>query len=288
MAGGNGDGDGAAPIGPDDLQAWVDGRLPPGRRAGVEAWLAANPEAAARLRRMAAQREALRTALRPKHDEPLPARLRVASLAAVRRRRRRQALRRVAAACAWLGLGGALGWAGHAGLADRAAERPAAAPGAAPRPVAADAIAAHRVFVADAGRPVEVAAAQEAQLVRWLSNRLGRPLVAPDLGPLGYRLMGGRLLPSAAGEPAAQLMYEDAGGTRLTVYLRADRAGGTGTEFRYAGDAAQGVHAFWWVDHGFGYAVSAEGIDRAGLLRAAEAVYRQVLPGGAAAPGRSP
>ncbi len=183
--------------------------------------------------------------------------------------------RRVAAVCGWLAVGGAAGWAGHGLLLDRPAG-PATAVASAPRPMVAEAIAAHLVFAADTGRPVEVAAAQEAQLVRWLSNRLGRPLVAPDLGPLGYRLMGGRLLAGAAGDPAAQLMYEDAGGARLTVYLRADHAGGTGAEFRYAGDAAQGVAAFWWVDRGFGYAVSAEGLDRAALLRAAEAVHRQV------------
>ena len=121
--------------------------------------------------------------------------------------------------------------------------------------------------------------------MRWLSDRLGRPLAAPDLGPLGYRLMGGRLLAGAAGDPAAQLMYEDAAGARLTVYLRADRAGGAGAGFRHAGDAARGVAAFWWVDRGFGYAVSAEGLDRAALLRAAEAVHRQT--GRDPAPARS-
>lgn len=269
---------GCVPIGEDDLQAWVDGRLSPGRRVEAEAWLAANPEAAARLRGMTAQRETLRAALRPKHDEPVPARLRVANLNAARRQARRQEMRRVAAAVAWLAVGGALGWAGHGMLPDRVPDQPAAL-ASAPRPMVAEAIAAHRVFAADLGRPVEVAAAQEAQLVRWLSNRLGRPLMAPDLAPLGYRLMGGRLLAGAAGDPAAQLMYEDAGGARLTVYLRADHAGGSGTEFRYAGDAAQGVAAFWWVDRGFGYAVSAEGLDRAALLRAAEMVHRQVTQG---------
>lgn len=263
------------PIGEDDLQAWIDGRLPADRRTEVEAWLAANPEAAARLRGMAAQRDTLRAALQAKHDEPVPARLRVANLVAQRRRARWQGLRRIAATCAWLALGTALGWAGHGLLLPaRAPDR--APPAASPRPMVAEALAAHRVFAADMGRPVEVAAAQEAQLVRWLSNRLGRTLAAPDLAPLGYRLMGGRLLAGAAGDPAAQLMYEDTGGARLTIYLRADRAGGTGTEFRYAGDAAQEVAAFWWVDRGFGYAVAAEGLDRAALLHLAETVHRQV------------
>lgn len=268
------------PIGEDDLQAWIDGRLPAGRRAEVEAWLTANPEAAARLRGMAAQRETLRAALQTKHDEPVPARLRVANLVAMRRRTRWQGLRRIAATCAWLALGGALGWAGHGLLPDGAPDRAILA--ASPRPMVAEALAAHRVFAADTGRPVEVAAAQETQLVRWLSNRLGRALTAPDLASLGYRLMGGRLLAGAAGDPAAQLMYEDAGGARLTIYLRADRAGGTGTEFRYAEGAANSVAAFWWVDRGFGYAVAAEGLNRTALLHLAEAVHRQVV--GAADP----
>jgi anti-sigma factor RsiW len=140
--------------------------------------------------------------------------------------------------------------------------------------VAAEAVAAHRVFVPDARRPVEVPVAQEAQLVQWLSNRLGRRLAAPDLTSLGLQLVGGRLLPGAAGQPAAQLMYQDTKGERLTLYLRADSAQQE-TAFRFTEDPASNVAAFWWVDRGFGYAVTAK-MDRAALLRAAEAVYRQV------------
>ena len=170
---------------------------------------------------------------------------------------------------AWLVIGGVAGWAGH-GLV------PQGATVTAMRPMVAEALSAHRVFAADVARPVEVAAAQEAQLVGWLSNRLGRPLVAPDLVPLGYSLLGGRLLAGAAGDPAAQLMYAGPGAERLTVYLRTDRAGGAGTEFRFAEVPAQGVTAFWWVDQRFGFAVAAEGLERAALQRVAESVHRQV------------
>lgn len=100
--------------------------------------------------------------------------------------------------------------------------------------------------------------------------------VAPDLAPLGYSLLGGRLLAGAAGDPAAQLMYAGPGAERLTVYLRADRAGGAGTEFRFAEVPAQGVAAFWWVDRGFGFAVAADGLEREALQRVAESVQRQV------------
>ncbi|MBR0644529.1 anti-sigma factor family protein [Plastoroseomonas hellenica] len=254
----------AMPVGEDDLQAWVDGRLPPERRTAVDAWLAANPVAAARFRAMAAQREMLRDALRPHHDAPMPARLRVANLLAARREAQGRGQRRIAAAAAWLVLGGVLGWAGNALLPQRE------------RPMVTEALAAHAVFAADAGRPVEISVAQEAQMLRWLSDRLGRPLVVPELGPAGYRLMGGRLLAGATGDPAAQLMYEGPRGARLTLYLRADRAGGAGAEFRYAEGTANSVTAFWWVDRGFGYAVAAEGLNRAALLHLAEAVHRQV------------
>jgi anti-sigma factor RsiW len=266
MPGGTGE---AAPVGEHDKQAWVDGRLPPDRRKEVEAWMAANPDEAARLRAMAADREALRAALRFKAEEPVPPRLRVDSIAAAPRAPRRPVLRRVAAACGWLALGAAAGWGGRGVLFTDPSRN-------APPGVVAEAIAAHRVFVADARRPVEVAAEQEAQLVRWLSNRLARPLTAPDLAHLDYRLIGGRLLPGADGNPAAQLMYERPGGARLTVYLRADPAGGGETAFHYAENLAQGLAAFWWVDRGFGYAVSAEDTDRTALLRAAEAVHRQL------------
>jgi len=73
---------GPLPIGEDDLQAWIDERLTPARRAEVEAWLTANPETAARMRATAEQRLVLRGTLQAKHDEPVPARLRVSNLMA--------------------------------------------------------------------------------------------------------------------------------------------------------------------------------------------------------------
>ena len=42
----------------------------------------------------------------------------------------------------------------------------------------------------------------------------------PDLSPLGYRLLGGRLLATEHGGAAALFVYDDADGHRLTVLLR--------------------------------------------------------------------
>lgn len=247
-------------IGEDDLQALVDGRLPAQRRDAVDAWLAEHPDQAHRVATYRSQREALRDRLSFKVEEPIPARLRVASLLAERRRRNLRRLGAVAAAACWLGLGTLLGWYAAVEL------RPVAG---APL-VAADALLAHRTFVREPRHPVEVRA-EEEHLVRWLSNRVGRPLRAPELGALGWRLMGGRLLP-AGGGPAAQLMYEAEGGRRLTIYVRADGSGQT-TEFRRIeqGD----LQAFYWLDHGFSYAIATTS-GGSSLLPVAEAVYQQL------------
>ena len=117
-------------------------------------------------------------------------------------------------------------------------------------------------------------AREEAHLVSWLSKRLGAPLRAPHLSDAGYELVGGRLLPGEAG-PAAQFMYQDTRGNRLTLYVRTTADGNHETAFRYAQESKVGV--FYWVDGPFGYALSGE-LERPQLLRVAESVYRALNP----------
>jgi anti-sigma factor RsiW len=249
------------PIGEDDIQAAVDGRIDARRGPVVQDYLAKNPKAASRVDTLRAQRAELRARLAAKAEEPIPARLRIAHLHAAQRHRRGARLLRAAAVLALLVIGGAAGWT----LRDFTHPVPALAG------MTRDAIAAHRVFVVERRHPVEVAASEEAHLVQWLSNRLGRKLTAPDLAAQGWRLVGGRLLSYDSG-PAAQLMYEDGAGQRMTVYLRAGDERG-GAEFRYA--ESDGVGAFWWVDGGLGYAVSGPA-DRHRLFALAEAIHAQV------------
>jgi anti-sigma factor RsiW len=131
------------------------------------------------------------------------------------------------------------------------------------------------VYSRDARRPVEVAADQEQQLVAWLSKRLGASVHAPHLAALGYELIGGRLLPGERG-PVAQFMYQDGAGQRLTLYVTHDAPAPQGapeTAFRFGRDGP--VNVFYWVDRGFGYAMSG-GSDRAELMRVSQEVYRQL------------
>ena len=135
--------------------------------------------------------------------------------------------------------------------------------------------------------------AQQAHLVQWLSKRLGRPLKVPLLTAQGYELVGGRLLPGDTGA-RAQFMYQNGAGERVTLYLGAlapaaaakpsRSAGPAGpttpptpqpadTAFRFTQEGP--VPGFYWMDQGFGYALSGQ-LSRPALQVLATAVYQQL------------
>jgi len=262
------------PIGEDHLQAWVDGRLAPEDIEAVEIYFAAHPELRERWSQYAEQKEELRAAFARPAEEPIPARLRVARLMAVQRRRHYRQFARIAAAVALLIVGGIGGWGAH----DLLPALTSSASAVLASSVFDDAIAAHRTFSVETRHPVEVGVNEEARLVQWLSKRLGHQLTVPDLSALGFRLMGGRLLPADSG-PAAWFMYEDGKGIRLSCYyLVVDGAGETEFQFR----EQNGISAFYWVDDGLAYAIAANA-PRDQLLKVAEIVYQQNSPDGAKA-----
>jgi anti-sigma factor RsiW len=245
------------PVTEAELHAYLDGQLEEARRVTVEAYLAANPAEAERVRAYARQNEQLHTLFDSVLGEPVPEALRSQPVRRVPSRLRYAALL-VAAV-----IGGVLGWAlrGEQALTVTAN-------------LPQQAALAHLVYAPEIQHPVEVSAREEAHLVSWLSKRLGAPVHAPQLTDAGYELVGGRLLPGAKG-PAAQFMYQDVRGNRLTLYVRTTSEGNRETAFRYAKEDKLGV--FYWVDGPFGYALSGE-IERSQLLRVAESVYRKLNP----------
>jgi anti-sigma factor RsiW len=247
----------------DVLHAYVDGQLPAAERAAVEAHLAAHADDAARVQAWRAQNEALHALFDPVLAEPHA--LRVGRAAPPLPARSAWAL------AASLVLGVAVGAAGHAWLSSPAATR------AQPMPIARQAALAHAAYGPEVRHPVEVGAQEEQHLVAWLSKRLAAPLKAPDLQASGFRLLGGRLLPTT-GElgdaPVALLMYENAHGKRLTLLVR--RAADSGdTAFRFT---AQGsTQVFYWIDGPFGYALAGDiGRDELGVV--ARRIYQQLNP----------
>jgi anti-sigma factor RsiW len=147
-------------------------------------------------------------------------------------------------------------------------------PQIAPVSFARQAAVAHAVYAPEVRHPVEVTANEEEHLVGWLSKRLGTTLKAPKLAPLGYELVGGRLLSGLQG-PVAQFMYQDGRGQRLTLYVSKQRGEPRDTAFRFSQEDR--VSVFYWVDGNYGYALSGE-VKRDQLLQVAEVVYKQLNP----------
>jgi anti-sigma factor RsiW len=249
-----------------ELHAWVDGRLPGERRRAVEAALAADGALAARAGAWRAQNEEIRALFGAVADEPVPARLRPQRIATARRRRRW--LVPLAASVVWLAVGLAGGWVAHQRLGDGGAAEDAT------QHVASQAVSAHRVYAGEVLHPVEVFADQEAHLVKWLSKRLDHPIRTPDLTPLGFSLVGGRLLPAEGGAAAAQFMYEDSSGRRVTVYA-SQYESGQETAFRY--QEMGGVGAFIWLDPDMGYAIAGR-LPREPLQDISKVVYETFDP----------
>lgn len=243
-----------------ELHAYADGRLDAARRTEVEAWLSEHPEMRQAVAEWRLQGERLLRAFDPVLDEAVPARLAEAA-----RPSRRLPPLRLAAAIAWLAVGGVVGYAvrGHTPPIPQSSA-------SLPRQAAL----AHAVFSPEVRHPVEVGAAEETHLVAWLSKRLGAALKPPRLSAQGFDLVGGRLLPGEAG-PVAQFMYQDARGQRLTLYVQRDAQENAETAFRYARE--NGIGVFYWLDGRFGYALSGE-MEKPELLRIATAVYQQLNP----------
>jgi anti-sigma factor RsiW len=256
------------PVTENDLHAYADGLLTPGRRVEVDAHLEATPDDAARIAAWRRLNENLHSAFDGELDRAVPQEWTAPPRPTPWQSFRAwQGTRSAAAAAAvvLLFVGAAGGWI---------ARGPESAPqtaGPGPSQIAYYAARAYDAYAQEVRHAVEVPGDQEEHLVRWLSNRMGAPVKAPNLGTVGYKLMGGRLLPSGR-TLAAQFMYEDPSGARLTLYVKSGMKGDE-TAFQYREDG--GVAVFFWVDGPFGYALAGR-LSRESLLRAAQTVYTQI------------
>ena len=254
-------------INEDDLHAYVDGRLDAARSLQVERYLEQNPGAAARIAAYIEQSHDLRAAFADAAAKPEFAVITEPS---------RETSHRMGGPSPWLSVAAAILLAfivgGGGGWLVRDQMTPPQLGGVAA--LTQEAVANHLVYTEDHGRPVELAADREADLIRWLSKRLNTQLIVPDLKSAGYQFMGGRLVATDHG-PAAMLMYVDASGDRLTVFTRPmprDKR-----NMKTVPVSADGISGFAWICDGLGYSVLATdaGTD---LRSVADAVRRQVDP----------
>ena len=242
-----------------DLHAYVDKQLSPARRAEVEDYLKRHPEAVAEIAAIRQLNAALHSLSDAVLAEPIPATIQLPWS-------KQRLLLRAAAVMAWISLGTVLGWSLNSlvGLESATPMEVLVKPAA----------FAHVVYTAEIMHPVEVGAENEQHLIAWLSKRLRTPVRAPDLVANGYQLVGGRLLPSTD-RMAAQFMYQDTLGRRVTLYMRHNAWDNQTTAFRYSQNGGVGV--FYWIDGPLGYALSAE-LEKAELLKLAVLIHPQVKP----------
>ena len=252
------------PVTEEDIHRYVDGQIDPNRRDAVERHLQDDAGDALTVTAYRHQNRLLREAFDSILEERIPEGI-LAAAATARPRYTRPAW--VAAAGIVLFVAGAaLGWSAK----DFGGQKIAVA--SATPDFKAFAISAHRVYTPEVRHPVEVVAAEEQHLVQWLSKRLGHPIKAPALSPLGFELVGGRLLPAADGQPAAHFMYQDKTMRRLTLYVR----GATSSEhtaFRFVREDDTAM--FYWIDAPFAYALVG-GMEREELHRISTTVYEQL------------
>jgi anti-sigma factor RsiW len=245
-----------------ELHAFVDGELTGEERAEVEALLAGAPTEQALARDFRELNQDLRARYAGLLEEPVPGPM----LALVGRVPRSPSAlgRRLRSLAAALLIALTAGLAGYL-VRDLLAGAPRAEPS-----FVLNAIGAHSVYVPEVRHPVEVKADEE-HLIRWLTRRVGAPIRAPSLVERGWKLMGGRLLPDL-GLPAAQFMYEDAAGRRLTLYIRKE-TGLNNTSFQFA--ERDGLGSFYWIDRPLAYALAGR-LSRDELMALADAVYAQL------------
>jgi anti-sigma factor RsiW len=221
-----------------DLHRFVDGELNDADARAVADLVAADE----RLKRKVEEYREINRRLEQIYAEqqPVPARLLMAVSAS-----RGFAFERIAAAFVWLIIGGVIGYLTH----DRYGANEYV------RPVVVEAAYAHTVYVPEVRHPVEVNADQKDHLNAWLSKRLNRPIAAPH-------------------RPAAQFMFEDEAGSRITLYIR-HALDTRETSFRHAENDDLGI--VYWVDDGLAYALTAAAT-RQELIDAAGIVYREANP----------
>ncbi|HEX6014637.1 MAG TPA: hypothetical protein VFY87_23165 [Geminicoccaceae bacterium] len=246
------------PPGEAELHAYVDGHLPADRVAVVEAWLAADAAARARADAWRSQNDLINRLYDGEARTPLPVRRTADRLL---RERHRGRWRIAAAVLLALLAGSGTGWLAN----DFFSATPEPTDG-----LARAGVALHRMAPGEG--PAGLAERDEGRMAAQLSRSLGHPVEIPDLAQVGLRLVGGRALPLAVGQAAAQLTYEDDAGARFTLYLVRPAPPEAG-DFREIDDA--GIAGVVWPYEEF-HCLLVGDAPRARLLVIAQAVQTQL------------
>ncbi len=206
-------------ISDEKIQDYIDGRLNDHDHASVAAFLLANPDIASRIQRLRDHNDALKAVGTDILAEPVPERLR----AVVENARNKQEsttadtdnLYKMHRRGFWEGLafsgalaaGIVIGWIGHGELR----------PGFNQQELALlTARDAYLFYSQQRDYPVDITSDRKDQVYDWYKKSFGRGVELPDLDDLGYKFVGGRLVPWSQGQLGLNL-YQNNKGSRASV-----------------------------------------------------------------------
>lgn len=252
----------------DDLHAYVDKQLSDDKRQAVEELMRKDPSIAAQIHQWQQQNEAIASYFDKKSFEEIPEQLNLAKLKTKTHQEepKPQAQNRYFALAASLFLmlaSGLIGWFSHGALNSGQQNT---------SNFSNLAISAYEVFSVEVLHPVEVGADNKDHLLAWLSKRIDHSIKMPKLEKYGFKLLGGRLLSMQKGRPAAQFMFENKQGKRIT-WLVSKSAVYKDHAFFFKKEKS--VNSFYWMDSKVAYSVSGE-LDRDILRELSQGIYQQI------------
>jgi anti-sigma factor RsiW len=107
------------------------------------------------------------------------------------------------------------------------------------------AVEAHLLYSGEKAHAVEVNAKEGAKLVKWLSSKIGVEVAPAKLDEYGFKLLGGRLLPSL-GLQAAFYLYSGEKDKTISLYMRPSVGIDSTVELRCAQESSQKLSICSW------------------------------------------
>lgn len=248
-----------------DLHAYVDHQLSEEKRQAVEALMLTDPKVALQVQQWQQQNKMIVDHFDKSDSGEMPEKLKLKNLKSIQKNKgsHKPSWFYAMAASFLMVVSGSIGWFAH-GLTQPVQQNMIN--------FVDSAIAAHQVFSVEVRHPVEVGANEQDHLVAWLSKRVDHQLKIPELKDFGYTLLGGRLLSMRKGRPAAQFMFEDKEGQRVTWMISKnpsyhDRA--------LLSKKEKSVNSFYWMDSKVAYSVTGE-ISRNDLHELSLGIHKQI------------
>jgi anti-sigma factor RsiW len=253
----------------DDLHAYVDNQLSAEKVEAVEVLIRKNPEIAQQVHEWQQQNNAIAELFDKEEFTEIPEQLNVKhlnkKLTPIEKITNKTTswFYSIAASLFLMVISGSMGWFAHDFSQPMSQNT---------KNFVNSAISAHQVYTVEVLHPVEVNANKQTHLVAWLSKRIDHPLTVPNLKEYDYNLLGGRLLAMREGRPAAQLMFENTEGKRVTLLISKnlsyhDQAFHLKNEDK--------INAFYWMDANVAYSVTGE-MSSKSLRKLSTSVYQQL------------